>query len=205
MSTSKIIYVENNKIFLGNTINIEDGAHKLIGGIQAKDLYYVIEDMLSHKEDIQIVDNNLSANELLNLFKKELVYIRAGGGWVTNKQNEVLWIYRNDKWDLPKGKLDDKDENISSCALREVKEETGLYNLELNELLTTTYHIYKLKQRFVLKQTDWFRMEADKEILKPQVEEGITACKWLSPKEAEACLANTYLSIRDVYFTALQR
>jgi 8-oxo-dGTP pyrophosphatase MutT (NUDIX family) len=51
--------------------------------------------------------------------------IKAGGGIVVNEQNEVLLIYRRGKWDLPKGKLDD-GETIEECALREVKEETGL-------------------------------------------------------------------------------
>ena len=37
--------------------------------------------------------------------------------------NQILFIYRLKKWDLPKGKLD-KGETIRDCAKREVEEET---------------------------------------------------------------------------------
>ncbi|MBL6868637.1 MAG: NUDIX domain-containing protein, partial [Flavobacteriales bacterium] len=31
----------------------------------------------------------------------------TAGGLVINNNNKVLFIYRKNKWDLPKGKLDD--------------------------------------------------------------------------------------------------
>ncbi|MBM3413275.1 MAG: NUDIX hydrolase, partial [Bacteroidetes bacterium] len=40
--------------------------------------------------------------------------ILAGGGVVVNENNQVLFIFRRKKWDLPKGKLD-PEENIKSC------------------------------------------------------------------------------------------
>ena len=36
-----------------------------------------------------------------------------------------LFIYRNDKWDLPKGKIE-KNEVVIEAAVREVMEETGV-------------------------------------------------------------------------------
>ena len=67
--------------------------------------------------------------------------IIAGGGLVLNEKNELLMIFRRGKWDLPKGKLDD-DESIEQCAMREVKEETGIANLALVKFIGITNHEY---------------------------------------------------------------
>ena len=56
--------------------------------------------------------------------------IKAAGGLVLNDKNEVLLIYRRNKWDLPKGKVDE-EEKLRAAALREVGEETGLKNPEI--------------------------------------------------------------------------
>ena len=53
--------------------------------------------------------------------KTEFKLILAAGGLV-KKQQDYLFIYRNGKWDLPKGKLEN-NETFSQCALREVEEE----------------------------------------------------------------------------------
>jgi len=42
----------------------------------------------------------------------------------------MLFIYRFNKWDLPKGKLDN-GESVSECAIREVEEECGIANLKI--------------------------------------------------------------------------
>ena len=79
--------------------------------------------------------------ELRIAFYKKFNIIKAGGGLVLNEHNEALLIFRKGKWDLPKGKLD-SGESIAECAVREVKEETGLKDITLKEALTTTYHTY---------------------------------------------------------------
>ena len=61
--------------------------------------------------------------------------IQAGGGLVENEKGEILFMFRRGKWDLPKGKLD-PGESLENCALREVKEETGIRILELKRFLT---------------------------------------------------------------------
>ena len=58
-------------------------------------------------------------------FFKHFKLIKAGGGLVKNKAGQILLIFRRGKWDLPKGKLDD-NETLLQCAIREVREETGL-------------------------------------------------------------------------------
>ena len=69
------------------------------------------------------------------------IIIQAGGGVIKNEKNQVLLIYRRKKWDLPKGKLD-PGETLEECAIREVKEETGLQSVELIKKLTVTQHAY---------------------------------------------------------------
>ena len=54
-------------------------------------------------------------------FKQNFTVIEAAGG-VVMKNQEMLFIYRNGKWDLPKGKLE-INESIPLCAVREVEEE----------------------------------------------------------------------------------
>ena len=43
--------------------------------------------------------------EAFNQFKSSFKVIAAAGGVVKNKDNKTLFIYRLDKWDLPKGKV----------------------------------------------------------------------------------------------------
>ena len=48
---------------------------------------------------------------ILNMFKKKYPEIIAAGGKVINSKSEILFIYRNKKWDLPKGKVE-KNEKL---------------------------------------------------------------------------------------------
>ena len=61
----------------------------------------------------------------------------AAGGLVTNDKNELLTMFRRGKWDLPKGKLDE-EETIEACALREVREETGIEPVSYTHLTLPT-------------------------------------------------------------------
>lgn len=128
--------------------------------------------------------------------------IEAGGGIAYNEQNDILMIFRRGKWDLPKGKLD-AGESIDECALREVKEETGLQQLTLGEKICDTYHIYTQKSEQMLKRTAWYRMEASAtEILKPQKEENILEARWVNPKDLGPLASRSYEAIREVLKTA---
>ena len=40
---------------------------------------------------------------------KSVALIKAAGGVVENENNEILFIFRNGKWDLPKGKVEKKE------------------------------------------------------------------------------------------------
>jgi 8-oxo-dGTP diphosphatase len=55
------------------------------------------------------------------------VEVWAGGGVIVDAEDRVLVVHRSryDDWSFPKGKLDE-GEQLDTCALREVEEETGL-------------------------------------------------------------------------------
>ena len=105
--------------------------------------------------------------------------IEAAGGLVKNKNNELLFIRRMGKWDLPKGKIE-KGESLEQAALREVEEETGLKELILEEFVNNTFHIYTERNgEKILKTTYWFKMTyvGNSQPI-PQKEEGISEVSW---------------------------
>jgi 8-oxo-dGTP pyrophosphatase MutT (NUDIX family) len=126
--------------------------------------------------------------------------IIAAGGLVLNEKNELLMIFRRKKWDLPKGKLDE-DESIEACALREVKEETGLQNLTLEKFINITLHEYEdpyLNEK-VIKETHWFKMYApNNQQLIPQLSEGIEKIEWVSDAMLPEKLQNSYVNILEI-------
>jgi 8-oxo-dGTP pyrophosphatase MutT (NUDIX family) len=131
-------------------------------------------------------------------FIKSFTHIKAAGGVVENSQNELLFIYRLGKWDLPKGKLE-KGENIKECAIREVEEECHMSQLKIVGDLPSTYHCYPYKGAWAFKTTYWYKMTSDYEgELIPQAEEGIEKVEWLNKTELQKVHENTYLSIKEV-------
>src|SRR5450755_2422165 len=90
--------------------------------------------------------------KLKNDFFKHFKFVKTGGGLVKNKAGEVLLIFRRGKWDLPKGKLDD-GETLEECAVREVREETGLKQVKIGKEINTTYHTYVEFGKHILKES----------------------------------------------------
>jgi ADP-ribose pyrophosphatase YjhB (NUDIX family) len=138
-------------------------------------------------------------SKLLSKFLKKLPNVMAGGGKVYNDEGKVLFIYRNDKWDLPKGKAE-KGEGIEETAIREVEEETMVKGLEIVKPLEVTYHIFKRNGHYKIKITHWFEMKTSfTGELNPQKKEGITKVKWLSEKKIEKALENSYANIKLLF------
>ena len=137
--------------------------------------------------------------EILKKFTKKIPMVTAAGGVVANKEGKVLFIYRNKKWDLPKGKLD-KGESIEQCAVREVEEETGVKGLKIENFLKTTYHVFKRNGTYTLKQVHWFAMRTSYSgKLKGQQSEGIVKVKWKGPGKIKKALENSYVNIRILF------
>ncbi len=126
--------------------------------------------------------------------------IPAAGGIVINELDQILIICRRSKWDLPKGHVD-PGETFESCALREVKEETGLKNVSIVRFIGASEHEYfdsRLKEE-VIKETWWFEMRASaKEPLQPQLEESIEWILWVSRDELPHYLRNSYSNVIDI-------
>jgi 8-oxo-dGTP pyrophosphatase MutT (NUDIX family) len=133
--------------------------------------------------------------------KHSMKMIKAAGGLVTNTENQYLFIFRNGKWDLPKGKLD-PGETTKIAAVREVEEECGIKIHKLGLKICNTYHIYEVNKERILKKTSWYRMSAvnQKELI-PQLEEGITDARWLDSSDFMMIRQNTYPLIRDLLTT----
>lgn len=124
--------------------------------------------------------------------------IEAAGGVVKSPSGETLMIFRNGRWDLPKGKREEEEE-LCQCALREVEEECAVSGLTLEEFRAHTYHIYKIKGDYVLKQTWWWNMSHSGDgVLVPQADEGITQARWVAQSEMAECMKNSYLTIREL-------
>lgn len=137
--------------------------------------------------------------EILNKFAAHIPKVVAAGGVVTNPEGKVLFIYRNDKWDLPKGVIK-KNEDLQLCALREVEEETGVSGLEIENFLRTTYHVFKRNGKYKLKEVHWFAMKTDYDgKLIGQKDEGIERVKWKGPEKIKKALTNSYKNIRILF------
>lgn len=131
-------------------------------------------------------------------FCEQFEFVQAAGGLVTREDGKMMFIFRNGKWDLPKGKVE-LGESLEEGALREVEEECGISQLTLGELLITTWHTYIQKGEQMLKATAWYKMLYHGNTTpKPQLEEGITEVRWLSKEETDIVKANTYPSVLDV-------
>ncbi|MDP6922289.1 MAG: NUDIX domain-containing protein [Lutibacter sp.] len=123
----------------------------------------------------------------------------AAGGKVLNTEGQVLFIYRYDKWDLPKGKRE-PGEALAYTARREVEEECGVDGLTIKQSLPITYHVFKKNKTYVLKITHWFLMHTDfKGIPSPQAAEGIGQAQFKSPSEISQALKNTYENIKLLF------
>lgn len=132
------------------------------------------------------------------VFRSLFAYIEAAGGTVLNPKGELLMIYRNKHWDLPKGKME-QGESPEETAVREVEEECGVKHLKIIKPLMSSFHIFHVNKNACMKRTYWFAMTS-KDTAKPvaQKEEGIEEAKWMPMAEVEKVRAKVYLSLREV-------
>ena len=147
-------------------------------------------------QSVYIYHKNIK--KLWEIFIKKFPIIDAAGGLVERSDDKFLFIYRNNKWDLPKGGIE-KKELIIEAAQREVKEETGLADLIVINKIGETYHIFKKGKNFRLKRTYWFKMKSDYQgELFPQEEEGIISAEWINKKRIPEILKKAYENIKEI-------
>ncbi len=143
-------------------------------------------------------------NEEWEQFCRRHAVVEAAGGLVQNGGGEYLMIFRNGRWDLPKGKRE-PNESMEQTAVREVQEECGIDRLRLERLLIVTHHTYTQHGIDVLKPTHWYAMqyEGSESVFTPQAEEGIEVAKFFSKdKIMTECFTNCYDNIREVFAAA---
>ena len=125
--------------------------------------------------------------------------IKTSGGIVI-KDDKILFIRKNNRWDLPKGKLE-KGVNSRDTAIIEIAEETGLQTKDLaimKKLIPTHYH-KKVDGVVIVKKTYWYLVEYLGEFdhpLIPDENEGITDCRWFSFDELVLVLEESHERIR---------
>ena len=143
-------------------------------------------------------------DKLWKSFKKKFPIVEAAGGLVERTDNKLLFIFRNNKWDLPKGGVE-KKELIIEAAQREVTEETGVSDLIVQNQLSETFHIFKKGKRFRLKKTYWFKMSTKYlgETI-PQTEEGIKKIEWVSKEKIDEILNDAFENIRIIVLEVLK-
>ena len=143
-------------------------------------------------------------DKLWKSFKKKFPIVEAAGGLVERTDNKLLFIFRNNKWDLPKGGVE-KKELIIEAAQREVKEETGVSDLIVQKQLSETFHIFKKGKRFRLKKTYWFKMSTSyMGQTEPQIEEGIHKTEWVSKEKIDEILNDAFENIRIIVLEVLK-
>ncbi|APX99883.1 NUDIX hydrolase [Lacinutrix venerupis] len=187
------IFVNNKPIILTTIVEKEtDFKNFLLKDVDIEEAIKVLKKKKINS--IRLIHHN--EETILKKFLKKLPNVIAGGGKVYNNNNEVLFIFRNNKWDLPKGKAE-KNESIEETALREVEEETGVTGLKIVKPLETTYHLFKRNDKLKIKITYWFKMKTNfKGELYPQEAEGITKVQWLNKEKSLEALNNSYSNIK---------
>lgn len=100
-----------------------------------------------------------------------------------------------DNWGFPKGHLE-PGERADEAAVREVREETGLSDLQLRGTIDTIDWYFRFRGRLIHKVCHFFLMETPEVETAPQAAEGITACQWV--EYATAHTSVSYANARHV-------
>ncbi|MDV6168739.1 NUDIX domain-containing protein [Flavobacterium sp. DG1-102-2] len=190
------VFVNEKPLFLTNTVERETDFRMFL--LESVDIEQLIVNMFNNKVKKAFLYHP-DEKETLKVLKEKIPVAKAGGGLVYNKKGEVLFIFRNGKWDLPKGGIE-KHEEIEDTAMREVEEETGVSGLEIVQKLQKTYHVFKRNGTYRLKITHWFEMKTNYTgKLFGQIEEGIEKVAWLNPEQIREALGNSYENIKLLF------
>lgn len=185
--SKEIVYKDYNStiLYCEDAEYIRNAAQQFIVNENLKHLYIICSDY----------------DRALETILQQFVNVEAAGGVVKNNADEILMILHRNVWDLPKG-IQEQDEEIETCALREVCEETGITDISIERFICTTHHIYEFNGTLSLKHSHWYEMrcaETDGYSLSPQREEEISKVEWINRKDLQDILEESYPSIRDVF------
>ncbi len=149
-----------------------------------------------NKENTLLLCEKTSVEEVFAFSTQSLYHVFAAGGIVENEKGELLFMWRNECWDLPKGHCE-LGESFETTAKREVMEETGIKNLIIESFFDITYHTYYMHGRQELKHTYWYKMHSSSlEDLSPQTVEGISKLIWIKKEKLPSIFEDTYPNIK---------
>ena len=192
-----IYYLSKSIIITKKKQNIDNTGFTLIDGLDKKEIKAIFDAFIESENNLLTFETK-SIEKGFDKIRKVFKLIYAAGGLIEN-DNNFLFIYRLNKWDLPKGKLE-MGESPEEAAIRECEEECGITQLSIVNTIPSTYHIYKYKGSYALKKTFWFWMTTKhKGVLVPQIEEKIEKVQWMDKKQIiDMVLKNSYPAILDV-------
>ena len=125
----------------------------------------------------------------VNKKRKTKLEISAGGVVFrqTNEGPKILLIKDSyGRWALPKGKLE-KNETPEQAAIREIKEETGIFHLKMKRSLGQIKYFYTLKGQPIFKIVHNFLIQTEQKKLSFSWE--VKGAKWLTPEQALETIA----------------
>lgn len=190
------VFVNDKPLFLTNKIQKETDFQLFL--LDSIDISRLVVKMFNNKVKKAYLYHP-DEKEIMRKLKSKMPVNKAAGGLVYNKNGEVLFIFRNGKWDLPKGGIE-KGEKRKDAAMREVEEETGVGKLTVTGKLPKTYHVFKRNGKYKLKVTHWYEMKSSfAGDFQPQLEEGIEKVAWLKPEEITEALQNSYQNIKLLF------
>ena len=103
------VYYNDRVIIVGKNNNI------FLKGKGFKEVSYPREDIATtwkkfkKNSRIKVLYINGNSTKIIKELIAQFNLVKAGGGLVKNTSGEYLLIFRNKKWDLPKGKLEKKE------------------------------------------------------------------------------------------------
>lgn len=168
------------------------------------EFYSIISDFQNDKSINSVNVYGPDITFIWKLFRITFTEVSAAGGLVRHTSGRYLFIEKNNKLDLPKGHIEEREEP-EECALREVNEECGIAGHKIIKTLPPSYHTYILKGISYIKKTHWFLMRYDGPMInEPQAEEGITRMEWLLPDEISKLKNTAWLSLNDLINSVLK-
>lgn len=146
--------------------------------------YSLIEKMFFPKSDDQYYEGSINTCEggCCNIYRRLPVVAPRSIVWKYDRKKAGAFLYRvqkkfgdentlilivqshGEKWGMPKGSIEDQDKSLEECAIREVREETGIdISPPFEETVTinrTLYYIIELSS-VASNELDMSKIESD--------------------------------------------